>query len=137
MTECRRIAVVGGVYANAYALSAALDDMRHRDVDAVYCLGDMGGFGPRPDNVFPLLRDGRVLSIQGNYDEAIASGAGDCGCGYSDPRDNHYARISYAYTAARTSTENVRWLPAPPGPRRLPPRSAGALLCHGSPRPTN
>ena len=58
----------------------------------MFCLGDMGGFGPHPDRVFPLLREHGVLAIQGNYDESLASGRTDCGCGYTDPRDNHYAR---------------------------------------------
>ena len=130
----RRIAVFGGVYANAHALAATLDDVRRRDVDAVFCLGDLGGFGPCPDRVFPLLRDGRVRAIQGNYDQAIALGRDDCGCGYTDPRDNHYARISYAYTLARTAGEHRRWMAALPAHRRLRLGDAEALLCHGSPR---
>src|SRR5574341_2477991 len=34
---------------------ATLEDAKRRDVEAVFCLGDMGGFGPHPDRVFPLL----------------------------------------------------------------------------------
>src|SRR4029077_12722844 len=55
--EYRRIAVLGGVYSNALALEATLADARARGVEAVFCLGDMGGFGPHPDRVFPLLRE--------------------------------------------------------------------------------
>ena len=54
----------------------------------------------------PLLREHRVSCIQGNYDNSIGHGLPDCQCGYTDPRDNHFARISYAYTFARTSPEN-------------------------------
>ena len=53
ITEYRRIAVFGGVYNNYLALEATLEDARQRDVEAVFCLGDMGGFGPHPDRVFP------------------------------------------------------------------------------------
>ena len=130
----RRIAVFGGVYANAHALAATLDDIRRRDVDAIYCLGDLGGFGPHPDRVFPLLRDAGVHAIQGNYDQAIALGHDDCGCGYTDPRDNHYARISYAYTLGHTATEHRAWMGALPGHRRLTLGERTGLLCHGSPR---
>ncbi|MBI3635346.1 MAG: metallophosphoesterase, partial [Candidatus Rokubacteria bacterium] len=84
-----RVALLGGVYSNHRALAACLEDARRRGADAVYCLGDIGGFGPRPDRVFPLLRDGGVRCIQGNYDVAVAAGNTDCGCGYADPRDNH------------------------------------------------
>src|SRR5437667_8513072 len=61
--EYRRIAVFGGVYSNGPALLAMLEDARRRDVEAIFCLGDMGGFGPHPDRVFPLLREGGVLAI--------------------------------------------------------------------------
>jgi hypothetical protein len=130
----RRIAVFGGVYSNAHALAATLADARTRDVDAVFCLGDLGGFGPHPDRVFPLLRDGGVAVVQGNYDLAVAAGHPDCGCGYTDPRDNHFARLSYTYTLSRTAAEHRRWMGGLPGHRRLTLGGRPALLCHGSPR---
>jgi diadenosine tetraphosphatase ApaH/serine/threonine PP2A family protein phosphatase len=136
-SEHRRIAVFGGVYNNALALEAMLADARRRDVEAVFCLGDMGGFGPHPDRVFPLLRDGGVLAIQGNYDESLASGRADCGCGYTDPRDNHYARISYEYTFAKTSADNKRWLASLPRARRIKLGPYRVLMAHGSPRQIN
>ena len=135
--EYRRIAVLGGVYSNALALEATLADARARGAEAVFCLGDMGGFGPHPDRVFPLLRDHGVLAIQGNYDESLASGRTDCGCGYTDPRDNHYAALSYRYTFDGTSTENKAWLGALPRQRRLKLGPHRVLMCHGSPRVIN
>jgi predicted phosphodiesterase len=132
--EYRRVAVFGGVYSNVPALAATLDDARDRRVDAVLCLGDVGGFGPHPNRAVALLRDRRVVTVQGNYDAAVAGGAPDCGCGYTDPRDNHFARLSYAYTLARTSTEHRRWLGALPPSLRIRLGSLTALLCHGSPR---
>lgn len=135
--EYRRVAILGGIYSNAPALAAVLDDARGRDVEAVLCLGDMGGFGPHPDRVFPLLRSAPVLAIQGNYDESIARGRGDCGCGYTSARDNAYAQVSYAYTARRTSTEHRAWLAALPAHRRLRLGRHRALMCHGSPRVIN
>ncbi len=137
LAEYRRIAVFGGVYNNAPSLHATLEDARRRDVEAVFCLGDMGGFGPHPDRVFPLLRDHGVLAIQGNYDESLAQGKTDCGCGYSDPRDNHFARISYEYTFANTSTTNKAWLGSLPGHRRIRLGTHRVLMCHGSPRVIN
>lgn len=135
--EHRRVAVFGGVYSNAPALAAALDDARARGVDAIYCLGDLGGFGPRPDRVFPLLRDADVRVNRGNYDESIAAGLDDCGCGYTDPRDNHYARLSYAYTYAHTSPEHRAWLGTLPAHQRIRLGPHRVLMCHGSPRRVN
>jgi diadenosine tetraphosphatase ApaH/serine/threonine PP2A family protein phosphatase len=137
VSEHRRIAVLGGVYANAEALAAVLADARRRDPEAVFCLGDLGGFGPHPDRVFSLLREHDVRVVRGNYDEAVAAGAADCNCGYSDPRDNHYARISYAYTIAHTSAANRAWLGTLPGHRRVRLGPHRVLMCHGSPRRIN
>jgi predicted phosphodiesterase len=132
-----RIAVFGGLYSNYLALDAAIHDAHSRGVDALYCLGDMGAFGPHPDRVFPLLRDNDVQCIQGNYDDSLARGLDDCQCGYTDPRDNHFARLSYQYTFASTSAENRAWLGTLPATRRVTLGQYHLLLCHGSPRRTN
>jgi predicted phosphodiesterase len=137
LLTARRVALLGGAYSNYLALEAALSDARARGAEAVCCLGDLGGFGPHPDRVFPLLRDSGVVCIRGNYDLAVAQGAADCGCGYTDPRDNHFARISYEYTVRNTSGEHRRWLGTRPGVARLVLRSSRVLLCHGSPRQIN
>jgi diadenosine tetraphosphatase ApaH/serine/threonine PP2A family protein phosphatase len=137
VSEHRRIAVFGGVYGNASALAAVLADARAHDAEAVFCLGDLGGFGPRPERVVPLLRQLGVSVLRGNYDEAVAAGATDCGCGYSDPRDNHYARISYAYTVAHTPAAHRAWLGALPGTLRTTLGPHRVLMCHGSPRRIN
>jgi hypothetical protein len=137
LTEYRRIAVFGGVYSNAHALRATLDDAHARAVDAVFCLGDLGGFGPHPDRVYPLLREAGVQVLQGNYDASLTSGAADCGCGYTDPRDNHFARISYVYTLSRTSAANRAWLGTLPPQRRLRLGEHRVRMCHGSPRMIN
>ena len=132
-----RIAVFGGIYNNYLALEAALTDAHRRGVDAVYCLGDMGAFGPHPDRVFPLLIGHGVQCIQGNYDNSIGNGLVDCQCGYTDPRDNHFARLSYAYTFANTSAANREWLRNLPTQRRVRLGRYRVLMCHGSPRRTN
>jgi len=132
-----RIACFGGVYNNYLALEAALQVIESRGVDAIYCLGDMGAFGPHPDRVFPLLHDHEVLCLQGNYDDSIGNELDDCQCGYTDPRDNHFAQISYDYTLANTSSQNREFLRSLPKHRRLELGSLEVLLCHGSPRKVN
>ncbi len=137
LTQYRRIAVFGGIYNNYLALEATLDDIRRRGAEAVFCLGDMGAFGPHPDRVFPLLEQGKVLAIQGNYDQSLATGLDDCQCGYTDPRDNHFARLSYEYTFRNTSPENKALLGRLPAHRRVKLGQHRVLMCHGSPRRTN
>ena len=80
----------------------------------------------------------RIPAIQGNYEESLSAAAEDCHCGYTDPRDNHFAQISYDYTRRehRGRAQAAGWARCPAtsacavGARRV-------LLCHGSPRTIN
>jgi hypothetical protein len=132
-----RIAVFGGVYSNHLALLELLEDAARRGAEAVYCLGDLGAFGPNPEKVRPLLEQGTVLSIQGNYEESLASGREDCNCGYTDPRDNHFAEISYRYTERNCSPDFKAWMGTLPRRRRVRVGDRELLLVHGSPRRIN
>ncbi|MFQ5525279.1 MAG: metallophosphoesterase family protein [Thermoanaerobaculia bacterium] len=130
-----RVVVFGGIYNNHFALEALLEAAERDRTEAVYCLGDLGGFGPHPDKIWPLLDS--VRTIQGNYEESLASAREDCNCGYTDPRDNHFAEVSYSYTARNTSDDFKRWMGDLPRRRRVRLGELEMLLVHGSPRRIN
>src|SRR5215218_5659052 len=132
-----RVAVFGGIYNNHFALLELLEDATRRGAEVIYCLGDLGGFGPNPEKVRPLLAQGGVLAIQGNYEESLAAGREDCNCGYTDPRDNHFAEISYGYTERSCSPGFKAWMGALPRRRRVRFGNRELLLIHGSPRRIN
>jgi predicted phosphodiesterase len=132
-----RIACFGGIYSNHLALAEAIADARRRGVDQIVCLGDFGGFGPCPNRSLELLRDNEILCIQGNYDNSIGNELDDCQCGYTDPRDNHFARISYEYTLRQTDADHRRWMRSLPDSRWLELGPQRVLLSHGSPRKMN
>ncbi|MGI9087467.1 MAG: metallophosphoesterase family protein [Chthoniobacterales bacterium] len=135
--SAERIAIFGGVYSNHVALAALLEDAPKRGATHLYCLGDLGAFGPHPDKIFPLLRDAQIPVVQGNYDNSVGNNLADCQCGYTDPKDNYFARLSYDYTFARTSAENKNWLRDLPVELRLELNGVRLLLIHGSPRKMN
>ena len=137
LTDFRRIIVFGGVYNNYLALAALLREAQKIPHDAIFCLGDLGAFGPHPNRVYPLLIEGRVHVVQGNYDNSIGNDLKDCQCGYTDPRDNYFAQISYDYTYANTSAEFKSYQRALPSEIRFESFGHRVLLCHGSPRKTN
>jgi predicted phosphodiesterase len=132
-----RVAFLGGIYSNYLALTEALRIARARRADVTYALGDFGAFGPHPDRTLDILRDARIAAIQGNYEESLSTSADDCHCGYTDPRDNHFAQISYDYTREHTSREHKTWMGTLPGHIRLAVAGRKVLLCHGSPRKIN
>lgn len=138
MTTSRaRLAFIGGIYSNYHALVATLHDISRRGADQTYFLGDLGAFGPYPDRIPELLIQRQVPGIMGNYEESLSSGATDCNCGYTDPRDNQYAQISYDYTAEHTSQLYKKWMGTLPRHLRFDVNGIRFLLCHGSPRRIN
>lgn len=132
-----RVAVLGGVYSNSIALERAIDDAKSRGAEALICLGDLGAFGPHPDKAAALLRSENIPVVRGNYDDSIARGLADCQCGYTDPQDNYFARISYQYTFQNTSQVHREWMAGFPEEIRFRLGELDVLACHGSPRQTN
>jgi diadenosine tetraphosphatase ApaH/serine/threonine PP2A family protein phosphatase len=130
------VAFLGGVYSNHLALRAVAEDARRRGAKRLFCLGDLGGFGPNPGKVFPILEEFGVTTIAGNYDESLAERRPDCGCGYTHPSDNFFAQLSYEYTNRRTAESDRERLRALPRAIRFT-RGNRFLLCHGSPRKIN
>ena len=133
----QQVAIFGGIYSNYLALEAAIDDALRRGAQRLYCLGDMGAFGPHPARMFPLLGQHQVICIQGNYDDSIGNALDDCQCGYTDPRDNYFAQISFDYTLSHTSASNREFLRELPIHRREQWGERRVLMCHGSPRQVN
>ena len=70
----RRIAVLGGVYSNWLALQATLVDARKRGAEEIYCLGDLGAFGPHPDRVW-IVGIGYGRNVQ--HCRTVPHGAGE------------------------------------------------------------
>jgi diadenosine tetraphosphatase ApaH/serine/threonine PP2A family protein phosphatase/pyruvate-formate lyase-activating enzyme len=132
-----RIGAFGGVYSNPYALRALADDSRARGCERLYCLGDLGGFGAACDDVRPLLDELEATTIAGNYDVAIGRGDDDCGCGYADERDNHYAQLMYDYTKANTSADFAAWMAELPRELRTQIGGVDVHMVHGSPLAIN
>ena len=132
-----RIAFFGGIYSNHLALRAAIDDASSRGCTKMLCLGDLGAFGPNPDKIFPLLLDAGVTTMRGNYDDSIGNNLPDCQCGYTDPADNYYARLSYQYTYRKTGEKWRPWLASLPTEIRFDLAGRRVLCCHGSPRKMN
>jgi pyruvate-formate lyase-activating enzyme/diadenosine tetraphosphatase ApaH/serine/threonine PP2A family protein phosphatase len=131
------LAVCGGAYANPFAVEAWLDDARRRGADRLLCLGDLGGFGAECDAVWPLLTGAEVTCIAGNYDIAIGRGDPDCGCGYTDERDNRFAQVMYDHTLAHTSRDFAAWMRELPGDWRATVDGVDVHAVHGSPLAVN
>lgn len=132
-----RLAVISDIHGNLPALEAVLADIAARDVDAVYHLGDLVGYGPWPNEVVERIRDEGIAGVAGNYDTTVAHGHTNCGCQYDDPRQRALSAESFGWTAARVTAANRRFLASLPfrlDVRPLGGHAAGPtlILVHGA-----
>jgi predicted phosphodiesterase len=66
-----RAAVVSDVHGNRHALQAVLDEIQSEGFDAVWCLGDLVGYGAEPDACVELTRNNAKVVLAGNHDLAV------------------------------------------------------------------
>ena len=66
-----RVAIISDVHANYHALEAVLSDIDRDGVDAVWCLGDTVGYGPRPNECCDAVRHRSDQCLVGNHDLVV------------------------------------------------------------------
>lgn len=66
-----KVLIVGDVHSNLEAFQAVLSHATHNGgFEALWCLGDVVGYGPDPGACLDLLREHSPLVIAGNHDRA-------------------------------------------------------------------
>ena len=132
-----RAAVITDVHGNLLALRAVLARIEELGVDAVYCGGDLVGYGPEPNEVCAVIAERAIPTIYGNYDHAIARDEEDCGCAYVTARDRELGQRSVQWTLEHTGAEAKDYMRGLPYDLRFRVGDAGVHLVHGSPRKVN
>jgi predicted phosphodiesterase len=117
-----RILVISDIHANLTALETVLKDAGQ--VDAVWCLGDLVGYGPDPNECVQRIRQlPNLVCLIGNHDAAVA--------GVIDNTSfNSEARSAVLWTQSVIDPVNIEFL------RELSPQTVidSVSLAHGSPR---
>ena len=101
-----RILIIADIHANYTAFDTVLKDAKG-DWDYVWCLGDVVGYGPDPNQCVDRLRELPHLCLAGNHDWAAL-----------DRLDistfNPDARRAVTWTREQLTEDNTRWLKALP-----------------------
>jgi predicted phosphodiesterase len=118
-----RVAILSDIHSNLHALEAVLVDVDAQAADEIWCLGDVVGYGPRPNECVNLMRERAALCLCGNHDLA-SLGALDTVDFSGD------AGVAARWTQAALGTEEAAWLRA----REPLAERPGVELFHGSPR---
>ena len=119
----RRIAIVSDVHGNLPAFEAVLQDVRGREVDSIWCLGDLVGYGAQPNECVQLTRETCDLCLAGNHD-LVVTGELDIG------DFSHAAAAAAEWTRENIADDCLGYL------RSLEPTDDGQVigLYHASPR---
>lgn len=133
------------IHANLPALKAVFADLDKRKPDMLFCLGDLVGYAPWPNEVIDMIRERSITTIAGNYDEGVGLNSDDCGCAYRTEEDRSNGDKSIAYTNGVVTNDRRGYLRGLPRHARLTleaPRRADTvplhlLMVHGSPRLIN
>src|SRR4051795_4414531 len=66
-----RVAVVSDIHSNLHALEAALTAIEAEAPDELWCLGDLVGYGPRPNECCAAVADRADVCLAGNHDLVV------------------------------------------------------------------
>ncbi|MGZ4360323.1 MAG: metallophosphoesterase family protein [Gaiellaceae bacterium] len=118
-----RVAVVSDVHGNLAALDAVREAIAAEQVDEIWCLGDLIGYGPRPSECCAAISDWATVTLAGNHDLG--------GLGLLPLREfSPVAATALEWTKERLSREAHDYLASLAPSTQL----AGCGLFHGSPR---
>jgi putative phosphoesterase len=132
-----RVAVITDIHGNLLALEESLEAAERVEVDALYCGGDLVGYGPHPNEVCALIEQRGIPTIYGNYDFAIGRDLEDCGCAYVTQHDRELGQQSIAWTLAHTDQRAKDFMRGLPFDLRFELGEQRVRLVHGSPRKVN
>lgn len=118
-----KIAVISDIHSNLQALEASLEAIDNIGVEAIYCLGDVVGYGADPAACVELVRERCTASVRGNHDEAVAMERGL----RSIPKD---AQAAARHNREALSDEQLRYLADLPLVREID----GLTLVHATPQ---
>lgn len=132
-----RIAVFGDLHGNSAATEAVLAAIDAEAPDRIVCLGDLVGYGARPNEVIDRIRRRDIPTIMGNYDDGVGFDRDDCGCAYRDAGEEARGQQSLMWTRRVTTPENKALLRTLLPEIRLDVDGTRLRLVHGSPRRMN
>ncbi len=136
-----KIALFSDIHANLPALEAFFADVDSREIDSIYCLGDLVGYNIWPNEVINEIKRRNIPTITGNYDFGIGRNIDECGCAYKTDLEKEMGKVSIAYTNEIVGDAERAYLRTLPSHIRveyqLNDDKMNLLLVHGSPRKVN
>jgi predicted phosphodiesterase len=120
--------MLSDIHANLIALETVLSDAAG-EYDTIWCLGDIVGYGPRPNECIELMRSKSEVCVMGNHDWAVL---GRPGVNVDD--FNPQARQAVMWTREQLTVQNQAFLDKLSDVPIHPNDESDILITHASPR---
>ncbi|MBT9313196.1 metallophosphoesterase family protein [Leptothoe kymatousa] len=124
-----KLAVISCIHGNYEALKAVLSDIEAQKADQIYCLGDLVGYGPYPNEVVNQIRSLEIPTCQGCWDEDIVEGLNACECSYPSQLAEHRGKLAHEWTNKEIRPDVREYLATLP----LSLKRDNLCFVHGSP----
>lgn len=98
-----KIAVISDIHANLVALEKVLVSIREYQCDMIVCLGDIVGYGPKPNECIQMVEKAADIVLLGNHDYA-AIGL------MNVDSFNTFASQAIQWTRQQLTPENAKYL---------------------------
>lgn len=134
-----KVALFSDIHANLPAFEAFIKDIEDREVDAIYCLGDLIGYNIWPNEIIDIIRKRQIPTIAGNHDYNISRlGKGNIFLSKGEMTDG---AKSVNYTNEQLTESNIAYLKSLPAQLKIIQEQEetpfSVLLVHGSPNRNN
>lgn len=117
-----KIALISDIHANLEALDRVIKSVETHGADAIYCLGDIVGYGPHPNECIELVRKQCDVILLGNHDAGIFDGL-------PLGQFNEFGRAAIRWTKKVITPDNLEFL------KTLEPATVSGVitLAHATP----
>jgi predicted phosphodiesterase len=122
-------ALISDIHSNLEAFQAVLEDIKQQNVEEIYCLGDVVGYGPNPCECIDLVMQCKLVLL-GNHDQ----GAMFDPDGFNGPAERaiFWTRAKLEEPSENRKQRDLRWEFLAERPRMF--KENNVLFVHGSAR---
>ncbi len=118
-----KTALISDIHSNLPALKAVLEDIHQENPDAIYCAGDIVGYGAQPSECIEKVSEVCETTVAGNHDWGAIGKANISSL-------NDWAQKAILWTAEQISYNEKRILAELP----IMAYISDALIVHGTPK---
>lgn len=117
-----KYAIISDIHGNVEALKNVLTHLESEEISQIICLGDVVGYGPKPNECVELIKERTDVCLMGNHDHAVL--------GLTDVNHfNQYARDAVLWTRRTMTQYNKTFLENMP----FTSTAKEALFVHATP----